>query len=106
MSGSISEMANRKMAFITAKCLKRKKAQEAFTALPISECLHHDSVKNAILKAYYLEPEGSMVAESPPTAEARVRFVARPQVVGSLQYRTLMNCMYWFPLLFQLPVVI
>ena len=24
-------------------------------------------------------------------------------LVGSLQYRTLMNCMYWFPLPFQLP---
>ena len=27
-------------------------------------------------------------------------------LVGSLQYRTLANCMYWFPLPFQLPVVI
>ena len=27
-------------------------------------------------------------------------------LVGSLQYRTLTNCMYWFPLPFQLPVVI
>ena len=27
-------------------------------------------------------------------------------LVGSSQYRTLMNCMYWFPLPFQLPVVI
>ena len=26
--------------------------------------------------------------------------------VGSLQYRTMTNCMYWFPLPFQLPVVI
>ena len=26
-------------------------------------------------------------------------------LVGSLQYRTLTNCMYWFPLPFQLPVV-
>ena len=27
-------------------------------------------------------------------------------LVGSLQYRTLTNCMYWFTLPFQLPVVI
>ena len=27
-------------------------------------------------------------------------------LVGSLQYRTLANCMYWFPLPFQLPIVI
>ena len=27
-------------------------------------------------------------------------------LVGSLQYRTLTNCMYWFPLPFQLPVMI
>ena len=27
-------------------------------------------------------------------------------LVGSLEYRTLTNCMYWFPLPFQLPVVI
>ena len=27
-------------------------------------------------------------------------------LVGSLQYRTLTNCMYWFPLPSQLPVVI
>ena len=58
---------------------------------------------------------GRVVTLSPPTSEAEVRFLARPQVgklvvclplIGSLQYRTLMNCMYWFPLPFQLPVVI
>ena len=27
-------------------------------------------------------------------------------LVGSLQYRTLTNCIYWFPLPFQLPIVI
>ena len=27
-------------------------------------------------------------------------------LVDSLQYRTLTNCMYWFPLSFQLPIVI
>ena len=27
-------------------------------------------------------------------------------LVGNLQYTTLTNCMYWFPLPFQLPVVI
>ena len=27
-------------------------------------------------------------------------------LVGGLQYRTMINCMYWFPLPFQLPVVI
>ena len=36
----------------------RGKAQEAYTALPISECVDYNSVKNAILKAYYeLVPE-------------------------------------------------
>ena len=34
------------------------KAQEAYTALPISECVDHNCVKNAILKAYELVPEG------------------------------------------------
>ena len=33
------------------------KAQEAYTALPISECVNYDCVKNAILKAYELVPE-------------------------------------------------
>ena len=53
-----------------------------------------------------------MVTFSPPTSEVGVRFPAWPQVrklvvacrwLGSLQYRTLTNCMYWFPLPFQLP---
>ena len=35
----------------------RGKAQEAYTALPISECVDYNSVKNAILKAYELVPE-------------------------------------------------
>ena len=35
----------------------REKAQEAYTALPISECVDYNSVKNAILKAYELVPE-------------------------------------------------
>ena len=56
-----------------------------------------------------------MVTLSPPTAEAGVRFPARPQV-GKLvvaccwsavySTETLMNWRYWFPLPFQLPVVI
>ena len=50
-----------------------------------------------------------MVTLSPPTSEAGVWFLERPQVgklvvvlplVGSLQYRTLTNCMCWFPLPF------
>ena len=58
---------------------------------------------------------GRLVTLSPLTSEAGVRFPAWPQVgkagsclplVSSLQYRTLMNCMYLFPLPFQLPVVI
>ena len=65
---------------------------------------------------WYDRKESWGVTLSPPTSEAGVRFPARPQVgklvsclplVGSLQYRTLTNCMYWFlPLPFQLPVVI
>ena len=35
----------------------RGKAQEAYTALPIFECVDYNSVKNAILKAYKLVPE-------------------------------------------------
>ena len=35
----------------------RGKAQGAYTALPISECVDYNSVKNAILKAYELVPE-------------------------------------------------
>ena len=35
----------------------RGKAQEAYTALPISEYVDYNSVKNAILKAYELVPE-------------------------------------------------
>ena len=35
----------------------RGKAQEAYTTLPISECVDYNSVKNAILKAYELVPE-------------------------------------------------
>ena len=33
------------------------KVQEAYTALPISEYVNYGCVKNAILKAYELEPE-------------------------------------------------
>ena len=33
------------------------KAQEAYTALLISECVNYDCVKNAILKAYELVPK-------------------------------------------------
>ena len=33
------------------------KVQEAYTALPISECVDYNCVKNAILKAYELVPE-------------------------------------------------
>ena len=33
------------------------KAQEAYTALSISECVDYNCVKNAILKAYKLLPE-------------------------------------------------
>ena len=72
-----------------------------------------------IIAGYYLinlirDHSGRVVTLSPPTSEAGVRFPAWPQVgkagsclplVGSLQYRTLTNCMYWFPLPFQLPVV-
>ena len=32
-------------------------AQEAYTTLPISECMDYNCVKNAILKAYELVPE-------------------------------------------------
>ena len=34
-----------------------RKAQEAYTALPIYECVDYNCVKNAILKAYELVPE-------------------------------------------------
>ena len=52
---------------------------------------------------------------SPPTSEARGSIPVTTlsgkagsclPLVGSLQYRTLANPMYWFPLPFQLPVVI
>ena len=58
---------------------------------------------------------GRVVTLSPPTCEARVQFPALPQV-GKLvvacrlrqflQYRTLANCMYWFHLPLELPIVI
>ena len=35
----------------------KQKAQEEYTALPISECVDYSCVKNAILKAYELVPE-------------------------------------------------
>ena len=56
-----------------------------------------------------------VVTLSPPTSEAGVSVPGTASsgkagsclpLVGSLQYRTLTNCMYWFPLPFQLPVVI
>ena len=58
---------------------------------------------------------GRVVTLSPPTSEAGgsipVMAVSGKAgsclpLVGSLQYRTLANYMYWFPLPFQLPVVI
>ena len=57
---------------------------------------------------------GRVVILLPPTSEIGIRFPARPQVgnagsclplVGSLQYRTLTNCLYWFPLPFQRAVL-
>ena len=58
---------------------------------------------------------GRVVALSPPTSEGQGSVLVTAScgkagsclpLVGSLQYRTLTNCMYWFPLPFQLPVVI
>ena len=58
---------------------------------------------------------GRVVTLSPPTSEAGGSTPGTASSgkagsclpsVGSLQYRTLANCMYWFPLPFQLPVVI
>ena len=37
--------------------LLKGKAQEAYTGLPISECVDQNCIKNAILKAYELVPE-------------------------------------------------
>ena len=73
-----------------------------------------------ICKVLYLKDKieghgGRMVTLSPPTSEAGVWFPVRPQV-GKLvvacrwsvvySYRTLTSFMYWFPLPFQLPVII
>ena len=58
---------------------------------------------------------GRVVTLSPPTSEAGVSVPGMASsgkagsclpLVGSLQYRTLMNCIYWFPLPFQVPVMI
>ena len=58
---------------------------------------------------------GRVVTLSPPTSETGVRIPARPQagkagsclpLVGSLQNRTLTNCMYWFPQFKNLSIVI
>ena len=58
---------------------------------------------------------GRVVTLSPPTSEAWGSIPVTASsgkagsclpLVGSLQYRTLANSMYWFPLPFQLPVVI
>ena len=56
---------------------------------------------------------GIVVTLLPPTSEAGVRFPTRPQVGKlvvacrwSAVYSTLTNCMYWFPLPFQLPIMI
>ena len=57
---------------------------------------------------------GRVATQSPPTSEARGSIPVTASsgkagsclpLVGSLQYRTLANFMYWFPLPFQLPVV-
>ena len=58
---------------------------------------------------------GRVVTLLPPTSEARGSVPSTASsgkagscllLVGSLQYRTLTNCLYWFPLPLQLPVVI
>ena len=58
---------------------------------------------------------GRVVTLSPPTSEVRGSIPVTAlsgkagsclPLVGSLQYTTLANSMYWFPLPFQLPVVI
>ena len=57
---------------------------------------------------------GRVITLWPPTSEAGVRSRTGSSgkagsclpLVGSLQYTTLANSMYWFPLPFQLPVVI
>ena len=49
-------MAHRPVVFLMQGVLKRK-AQEAYTALPISECVDYGCVKTANLKAYELVTE-------------------------------------------------
>ena len=48
----------------------------------------------------------SIVLESYSSSEGSGKAGSCLPLVGSLQYRTLANCMCWFPLPFQLPVVI
>ena len=56
---------------------------------------------------------GAVVTDSPPTSEAGSSYpghyvgkVGSLTLVGSLQYRTLTNCMYWIRLPIKLSVVI
>ena len=53
-----------------------------------------------------LSPLTSEAGHSVPGTASSGKAGSCLPLVGSLQYRTLMNSMYWFPLPFQLPVVI
>ena len=50
-------MAYRPVLPLLLQSVLKGKAQEAYTALPISECVDYNCVKNTILKAYELVPE-------------------------------------------------
>ena len=69
--------------------------------------LHYDPTKNNVRKTLTQMKQKGLISEKnfPSTASSGKAGSCLP-LVGSLQYRTLMNCMYWFPLPFQLPVMI
>ena len=74
----------------------------------VSNTSRYTSITPVFKKLHWLPIEQCIVFKTaifPGTASSGKAGSCLP-LVGSLQYRTLTNCMYWFPLPFQLPVVI
>ena len=71
-----------------------------------------DVQSGLFFNTYYSCHGGAVVKRSPPTSEvggSNLDLMWKSWVVAMvccLQYRTLTNCMYWFPLPTKLPVVV
>ena len=72
----------------------------------LCQCILQSIEINVIVKLFQAITATSEVGGSIPVTALSGKAGSCLPLVGSLQYTTLANSMYWFPLPFQLPVVI